>query len=271
MAPRIDGERLFAESRDRTPIACWRRGSGPPLLLVHGSGEDHTRWRAIGAALARRFTVLAMDRRGHGASGDGAVHRLEAEADDIAAVVRLAGGPAHLVGHSFGALCCLEAAAAGLGVRSLALHEPCLAEPDAPAPSELSRRLDAMLARGDREGVVAAFFQEVVRAPRGRLEVMRSLPVYATLVASAHTLARELRATERYRFDPARFGGRHVPVLLLHGSGLESPFLVEAVRQIGQGLGSARLQELPADQHLALDLAPARVVDAIATFIGNGS
>jgi pimeloyl-ACP methyl ester carboxylesterase len=271
VAPRVEGEPFIVRSRDGTPIACWRRGSGPPLLLVHGSGEDHTRWRAIGAALARRCTVFAMDRRGHGASGDGDVHSLEAEADDIASVLGLAGAPAHLVGHSFGALCCLEAAAAGAAVRTLVLHEPCLSRPGSPVPSALSRRLDALLEAGEREAVVAAFFQDVVRAPGHRFGLLRSLPVYATLVASAHTLARELRATERHRFDPDRLRGQRVPVLLLIGRGLESPFLVEAVCQIGAALPSMRLEVLPADQHLGLDLVPGRVVDAIEAFTGSGS
>ena len=57
-------------SSDGTPIAVWRSGDGPPLVLVHGAAADHTRWRPVLPALEERFTVLAMDRRGRGASGD---------------------------------------------------------------------------------------------------------------------------------------------------------------------------------------------------------
>ncbi len=41
-------------------------GAGPPVLLLHGFGETHIAWRKIAPALARRFTVVAMDLRGYG-------------------------------------------------------------------------------------------------------------------------------------------------------------------------------------------------------------
>lgn len=65
-------EKDLVASRDGTPIAVWRRGSGPALLLVHGTVADHsTTWRRVVPILERRFTVHAMDRRGRGESGDG--------------------------------------------------------------------------------------------------------------------------------------------------------------------------------------------------------
>jgi pimeloyl-ACP methyl ester carboxylesterase len=261
-----DGAPRVVVSGDGTPIACWRRGDGPPLLLVHGSGEDHTRWRAIGRALADRFTVFTIDRRGHGQSGDGADHSLEAEADDVGAVLDLIATPAHVLGHSFGALCCLEAGVRGAAVQSLVLHEPCLPL-EAGHTSGLTVRLQALLDAGDREAVVTAFFEEAVRVPSSRVRLLRSLPIFPALVASAHTLVRELRATERYQFDPRRVGGLDVPVLLLAGSALESPFLAGAMRQLQAALPGSRLQVLPAGQHLGLDAAPARVVAEVAGFL----
>jgi pimeloyl-ACP methyl ester carboxylesterase len=262
-----EGALQVVVSSDRTPIACWRRGEGPPVLLVHGSGEDHTRWRAIGRALADRFTVVTIDRRGHGASGDGAGHSLEAEAADIAAVLDLLGAPAHALGHSFGALCCLEAAVRGAHVRSLVLHEPCLPLEPGAMPSGLAGRLQALLDAGDREAVVTAFFAEAVRMPARRVRLLRSLAIFPALAASAHILVRELRSTERYRFDPGRIGGLDVPVLLLAGSGLESPFLAGAMRQLQAALPGARLEVLPAGQHLGLDAAADRVVAEVARFL----
>jgi magnesium chelatase accessory protein len=43
-----------------------RSGSGPPLLLVHGTGAATHSWRDLAPLLARRFTVLAPDLPGHG-------------------------------------------------------------------------------------------------------------------------------------------------------------------------------------------------------------
>src|SRR2546426_657667 len=53
------------KSRDGTPIAYERAGSGPPLVLVHGSTSDHdTAYRYVIPMLERYFTVRALDRRG---------------------------------------------------------------------------------------------------------------------------------------------------------------------------------------------------------------
>lgn len=41
-------------------------GSGPPLLLVHGWPQSWYQWRLVMPALARDFTVIAVDQRGIG-------------------------------------------------------------------------------------------------------------------------------------------------------------------------------------------------------------
>jgi pimeloyl-ACP methyl ester carboxylesterase len=64
-------------SRDGTSIAFSRSGVGPPLVLVHGSTADHTRWALVRPELERAFTVFAMDRRGRGGSGDADTYSLE--------------------------------------------------------------------------------------------------------------------------------------------------------------------------------------------------
>src|SRR5688572_24310787 len=111
-------------SGDGTTIACEKIGSGPPLVLVHGTAADHTRWAPVLPALSGRFTIYACDRRGRGASGDGASYAMEREFEDVAAVVDGIGGPVDLLGHSYGALCSLEAAVLARNLRRLALYEP---------------------------------------------------------------------------------------------------------------------------------------------------
>jgi haloacetate dehalogenase len=44
------------------------KGSGPPLLLLHGYPETHVTWHKIADRLARRFTVVLTDLRGYGDS-----------------------------------------------------------------------------------------------------------------------------------------------------------------------------------------------------------
>jgi haloacetate dehalogenase len=50
-------------------INCAVRGSGPPLLLLHGYPQNHLAWRHVAPALAENHTVVLADLRGYGDSG----------------------------------------------------------------------------------------------------------------------------------------------------------------------------------------------------------
>jgi pimeloyl-ACP methyl ester carboxylesterase len=96
-------------SKDGTPIAYQRSGTGPPLVLVHGTLGSSRRWPVI-PMLEKQFTIYAIDRRGYGESGDASNYAIEREYEDIAALVDAIGGEVNLLGHSFGGFCILEAA-----------------------------------------------------------------------------------------------------------------------------------------------------------------
>lgn len=85
-------------------IAYQRVGDGPPLVLVHGAGEDGRVWRPQLAALADEFTVVAWDEPGAGRSSDvPADFALADYADCLAFLVEtLALGPVHAGGISWG-------------------------------------------------------------------------------------------------------------------------------------------------------------------------
>jgi pimeloyl-ACP methyl ester carboxylesterase len=97
-------------SEDGTSIAVWQSGEGAPLVLVHGTTADHTRWAPVLPALEERFNVLAIDRRGRGRSGDADDYAIEREFENVAAVVEWAGDGVNLLGHSYGGVCAIEAA-----------------------------------------------------------------------------------------------------------------------------------------------------------------
>jgi pimeloyl-ACP methyl ester carboxylesterase len=85
-------------------IAYERVGRGPLLVFVHGGGDDSRVWRAQLVALADEFTVVAWDEPGAGRSSDvPADFGLGDYAYCLAALIdKLALGPAHLVGLSWG-------------------------------------------------------------------------------------------------------------------------------------------------------------------------
>src|SRR5690349_19232890 len=179
-------------SKDGTPIAYQRSGSGAPLVLVHGTGGSSARWKPILPALEKHFTVYAVDRRGRGESGDGPSYAIEREFEDIAAVVDSIGDEVNLLGHSFGAVCSLEAALRTSHLRKLILYEPPLALPGIPVyPEDIINRLQAKLDAGDRQGVLMTFFREVVRMPAHELELFQASPAFSSRIAAAHTLPRE--------------------------------------------------------------------------------
>lgn len=112
-------------SADSTLIAYERTGDGPPLVLVHGGAAgSHLDWQPVLPQLAEHFTVYAVDRRGRGGSGDAGEYELEREFEDVAAVVDAVAEPVRLLGHSFGAICSLEATLHTDNVSKLVLYEP---------------------------------------------------------------------------------------------------------------------------------------------------
>jgi pimeloyl-ACP methyl ester carboxylesterase len=88
------------------------RGSGSPLVLVHGLGGTVENWRALAPALAARHRVLVPDLPGHGRSEalPGAPH-LDVFADAVLAMLDAEGiSGAAWIGHSLGGLISLRAA-----------------------------------------------------------------------------------------------------------------------------------------------------------------
>ncbi len=241
-------------SPDGTPIASWRSGDGPPLVLVHGTASDHSRWGPVLPAFEQRHTVLAVDRRGRGASGDADDFAIEREFEDVAAVVDSLGEPVILLGHSYGGLCALEATLLSRDVRALVLYEPPFPTVGAAEfyPPEAIERLDTLLRAGDRDEVVATTAREIAGQPPEVVATMRSQPSYPARMAAAPTIPRELRAVTTYRFDPERFRDLAVPTLLLAGS--ESPPGYRlAVQAVDAALPDSRVVVMPGQGHAAID------------------
>lgn len=85
----------------------------PTLVFIHGVLNDHSVWILQTRYLAHHgFNVLAVDLPGHGRSGGDAPTSVEEAAQFVAALLDAAGVEhAGLIGHSWGSLIALEAAA----------------------------------------------------------------------------------------------------------------------------------------------------------------
>lgn len=211
-------------------------GSGPPLVLVHGSWGSHRSWDPVVSTLAEQAQVLTYDRRGHSSSerppGQG---RFTEDVDDLAALLEHLGmAPAWIVGNSSGAVIALKLAAARPELaRGVIVHEPPLlslldgTDPEAAVDdqdgslAQVRRRLEA----GDHAGGAEQFVNEVALGPGSWDRLPDALR--QTMVHNAPTYLDELDDPEWRTVDVvglARYGG---PVLVTGGD--ESPPLFQPI------------------------------------------
>jgi pimeloyl-ACP methyl ester carboxylesterase len=255
-------------SKDGTAIAFQRSGSGIPLVMVHGTISSHGTWAPVLPALEQHFTVYALDRRGRGESGDTASYAFEHEVEDIAAVVDAIGGKVNLFGHSFGALCVLEAALLTPNLHRLIAYEP------SPLPvsgvplyeAGIVDRLQALVDAGEREQVVIALFRDLLKMPPEDVEYFKASPRFPQWVAAAHTVPRETLVEEQYQFKPERFQRMTVPTLLLQGS-TSRPEFKAAIQRWHAALPVSRVVELEGQEHLAYITAPDLFVREVQAFL----
>jgi len=128
-------------------LAYAEYGQGEPLVLVHGSASDQRTWHLQQERFGEHFRVVNYSRRYHWPNDgipEGADYVFLEHVDDLHALLReLVDGPAHLVGHSYGAFVCLLLAVKSSHlVRSLVLAEPpaiTLFVSNVPKPHEILR------------------------------------------------------------------------------------------------------------------------------------
>jgi pimeloyl-ACP methyl ester carboxylesterase len=252
-------------SNDGTLIAYHRRGEGPSLLLVHGTTADQRRWAGIAPRLEQEFTVYAMDRRGRGGSGDGADYALMREAEDVAAVVRALEPPVTILGHSYGALCALEAALL-TEVHRMILYEPPIPLGGTLYPPGVPARMQALIDGGQLEAALDLMLREVVRMPDHDLATYRQSPMWNIRVQLAHTIPREMQVERTYTFVPGRYTTLGAPTLLLLG-GDSPPVFRDAIQALDAALPSSTVVVMPGQQHIAIDTNPDLFLREVLAFL----
>jgi pimeloyl-ACP methyl ester carboxylesterase len=251
-------------AKDGTAIAVECAGAGPNLVIVHGGTGDRSRWKPLFPLFASHFTVCAMDRRGHGASADSPDYSLEKEVEDVVAVANSRPGRVFVLGHSYGAVCALEAAFLTDKISKLVLYEPPLQELDDTA---VAARMEKMITAGDREQAAVTFFQEIVMLSPSEIAAMKARPSWPALVASIQSQLRQIRALAAYRFDSKRMRTLKAPTLLLTGSKTQSPQLKLAIDGLMHSLPNRSLVVFEGQQHNAMDTIPQRFASAVTDLL----
>ena len=218
-----------------------KTGSGPPLLLLHGNGEDGTYFVHQVEEFSRDFTVYAIDTRGHGQSPrGGAPFTISQFADDLLAFMDRQGPPrADILGFSD----------VGNIALTFALRHP-----------DRVRRLILNGANLDPKGV-----KPLVQLPIVLGYHFASLSKSPKAKARAELLG--LMVNEPH-IDPAELGKLSMPVLVIAGT--RDMIRENHTRLIANRIPNARLVLIPGD-HFIANKAPAAFDRAVRQFLEEES
>ncbi|WBQ08500.1 alpha/beta fold hydrolase [Kribbella sp. CA-293567] len=243
-------------SADGTKIGYDRLSEdGPALVLVGGGLDDGTENVPLGEWLADRFSVVNYRRRGRGDSGDTAPYAVEREMEDLAAVIEAAGGRAHVFAASSGGALALEAAAAGIPVDKIAVHEvPYLLGDDMVAGwqayvDDLAVALDA----DDRDQALR-LFMKLAGSSEEDIAGAEAAPVWPALVALAPTLRYDAACLGEGPPPASRLAKVTQPVLLSTGATVDPHSAGLPVDFFGAAADAAAVC-LPDAQRLTIEVA----------------
>ena len=257
-------EERDVQSADGTSVGFVMFGSGPPLVLVHGSAGKGDAWLPVAEAIAGQFTCHLVDRRGRGRSGDARQHSLDRECEDIEAVLRVAGAGAHLLGHSYGAICALEAARR-FPVGRLVLYEPPLFHSGSRS-EELSKQIHSAMANDQPDEALACFLRGGPELSADELSAFQATPLWKEAVELAPTFAREVEAINRLESNLEPYRKVSMPTLLLVGTA-SAAHLRDASRGLQDTLPNVRTVLLDGQAHIANLLAPDLVAREVSNFL----
>ncbi len=256
-------------SKDGTKIAYEKIGKGPALILIGGAFQDHNGLAAHAAMLAKDFTVYNYDRRGRGESGDTQPYAIEREIEDIDALIQDAGGKAFVFGGSSGATLALDAAAHGLNIPKLAIHEPPLVVDDSrpPVSADFLPTLKAMLKEGRRGDAAEFYLTKGADMSVEAVTEMRNAPYWGYGVeAVAHTLVYDATIMDGTMvgkpLSKERWARVTMPTLITNGSKsfVWAPAAVEALAKL---LPNAKRVTFENESH---DVSAEALVPALVKF-----
>lgn len=240
----------FVESVDGTPIAFERAGDGPPLILIGGMFCDRRTMRSLADELAHACSVINYDRRGRGSSGDRRPYAVEHEIEDIAALIHEAGGSAAVYGHSSGAALAVRAAAAGLPITRLVLHEPPYGPDDDESERSAMRLAEGVriaLSEDRRHDAIALFLEASGMTP----ELVQVLSGDLMMQAVAQTMAYDLEIVGEDHggtIPEDLLRAIAVPALVIAGTE-SAPFFLETAERLAGLLPSGALALLEGCDH----------------------
>lgn len=210
-------------------------GSGPVVVLIHGSPGNSKAWLRVGERLADRFRIIAPDLPGYGVTtpqSSGAAPDTTHAVELIEALISSVGSPVVLAGHSYGGVVALAVALRQcIPIGALVLFEPValrvLSVVGEVATYERTKAFfDDYLSRfegGDHQAIrmIIDFWHRP-----GAFDQMPD-PVKAYLLKETAKNTRDVRATFREEYSLSAFGKLAVPILTVCGT--RSPAVTQQI------------------------------------------
>lgn len=205
-------------------------GSGDPLVMVHGNGEDHTIFDEAVKLLGQHFTCYLLDSRGHGQSQKVTEYHYADMAEDVYQFIQ-ALQLEHVTYYGFS-----DGGIIGL---LLAVSHPGL--------------LDRMILSGanTRPEAVRKWLRTVFRL----LNRIHRNPLFTLMLTEPHISREQLQAIT-------------VPTLVLAGS--KDLVLEEDTRFIAESIPNATLKILEGEGHETYIVHKRKVAELILEYCGKG-
>jgi pimeloyl-ACP methyl ester carboxylesterase len=236
----------------------------PSIVLIHGSGLDHSVWALHSRWFAHHArNVIAPDLPGHGRSQGAPLRSIGAMADWIAALLDALGiVEAALVGHSMGTLVALETAHRHRGkVRALGLIGASTAIPVHPdivaAAAENRHEAIDMLTiwgTGFAAGLGGCLAPGLWMAGSAEKLWERAAP---------GVLHADLAACDAYKDGPAAAAGVACPTAIVQGS-RDAMTPLRGAQALAKTIAGAKLTVLDGAGHMLLTERPDEVLAALA-------
>jgi pimeloyl-ACP methyl ester carboxylesterase len=249
-------------------------GAGPTVVLVPGSCSTGAAWRPVMAQWKNSFRVVTTSLLGYGGTQERrsvADTDIAHEAEALEAVIRRAGGPVHLVGHSFGGL---TAVAVALRTRVPLLS---LTIAEAPAP-EILRHMGEYRHYLAFRAMWDAYSSAYQAGDNAAIEQMIDFyggpgtfagwPQRVRDYASQTTPANLLDWASAYGFDltPALLATVRIPTLVFWGEA-SHPAAKRANQLLGQFVPNAEVVEIAGAAHFMIATHAAEVAGLIARHV----
>lgn len=249
-------------------LAFDREGSGPPLMLLHGTNSSRSIWKPLLGQLAREREVFSVDLPAHGQSPPSSFSP-PAWAREVAGLIDELGisRPA-VVGHSSGGWTALELAKLGRASAVLALtpaglwrrHSPPITDAILAVNWRLGRLLGGGALVPPRTRVGRRLSLRAISAHPADVPPNVAAEMVATMLASEH-FPEHFRQTRRLRFRDGQPISADVPVRVVWGD-RDRIARARTSRQVDQLPAHALVETWAGCGHMVMWDAPQRLVDA---------